>query len=284
MHCEWYRAAMKELLDSSIESQIIRQLKGKPLPTTEIVGRIQKVRPGTPKQSVYLALRKLKKKEVVAVSRKMVSLHQIWISKMRNFFSDASEVFSDSKEVSLTKLQEKEHISYKFNSLLGLDMFWGHAFALFMNDMQSGSSIYLYNPHEWFLIVREQSETLLVKETKRRGISFVLLLAGHTPMDIQARKYFDGTHARCHSLGEDLFEKNYYVNCFGDFLIEVWLDPAAAKEIESVYANHSAVTSEVRDRLQAIIEKKKYTHKMKISRNAAKATKIKNTFKKFFII
>ncbi len=275
---------MKEVLDSSIESQIIGLLQAGSLSTITIVQKIQKVRLNTPKQSVYLALRKLKKKEVVAVSKKLVSLHQVWITKMKDFFRKIDSQVLDSQEMSLLNLQEKEYVTYKFNSLLALDMFWAHAFTLFMGTLGSGDSAFLYNPHQWFLIVRKESELSIIKEATRREISWVQLIAGKEDLDIEVKKYFDNKHARCHLLGEHVFEKNYYANCFGDFLIEVWLDEKATDEIENLYKMSKGSNDEVTNLLQDIIENKNYSHKMKISKNAAKASKFKNLFRKYFII
>ncbi|MES3006101.1 MAG: hypothetical protein V4664_04105 [Patescibacteria group bacterium] len=275
---------MKEILDLSIEAQIISLLKGGSLSAISLIEKIQSVRLNTPKQSVYLAIRKLKAKEIVVLHKKMVSLHQVWISKMRDFFAEAGAATSDSKEISPSRLQEKEYITYKFNSLQSLDMFWGHTFTLLMGTLTAGNSVFLYNPHQWFLIARKQSELNIIKDAKRRGVLWVQLIAGKKLLDVEVKKHFDGKQAKCHLLGEDVFDKSYYVNCFGDFLIEVWLDNKAVIEIENIYSNYKVINDEVVRLLQNIIEKKGFAHKMKISKNISKTVKIKSLFKKYFLI
>jgi hypothetical protein len=274
---------MKEILDSSIESQIVTLLQNGTLSATSIVTGVQKVRPNTPKQSVYLALRKLKKKEVIAISGKLVSLHQVWITKMQDFFRRIESQTAESQKISLLNLQEREYVTYRFNSLLSLDMFWAHAFTLFMGKLSSGDSAFLYNPHQWFLIARKESELSIINEATRREVYWVQLIAGKEALDSSVKKYFNGTYARCHLLGHHVFEKNYYANCFGDFLIEVWLDNRASEEIEKLYLTGKEASVEVVSLLQKIIENEDYSHKMKITKNSAKASRFKNLFKKYFI-
>ena len=276
---------MKKVFDSSIESLVIQALRVRPLSTIDLIAAIQSKRPDTPKQSVYLALRKLKREEVITIGKKIVSLHQVWISKMKNFFTEAEHVYSiETSEVNFLRLDDKESATYKFNSLLSLDMFWAHAVALLMNERAPGDSIYFYNPHQWFLIARNQSETYLIAEAKRRDISWIQLIAKKTSLDIEMRKFFDQKEARCHILGEDLFPSNYYLNSLGSFLIEVWLDPEATKQIEDIYSRFKTITPEASDQLQSIIEMKKYKHKMRISRNILKTNKIRSLFAKYFLI
>jgi DNA-binding PadR family transcriptional regulator len=276
---------MKMAFDNSIESMVLDLLKTSPLSTIELIGRVQKKRTGTPKQSVYLALRKLQQREMITIGKKLVSLHQVWVSQMKNFFLEAERTDSkETGEINFLRLEDRESATYRFNSLLSLDMFWAHAVALLMNERRSGESIFFYNPHQWFLIVRNQSESYLIHEAARRNISWIQLIAGKTALDVETRKFFDQKKARCHLLGEHIYPSNYYVNVLGDFVIEVWLDPEASKKIERVYSDHSSIKSELQDILQSIIEAKAYRHKMKISRNSLKAGKFQSLFGKYFFI
>jgi len=266
---------------SSIESQIISVLRTGPLATTSLVEKIQTKRPNTPKQSVYLALRKLKGKEVVAISGKVVSLHQVWLSQMRRFFREKEDTVG-LQEASLLGLEEKEQITYTFNSLLSLDMFWAHAFMVFMDNAKFGDSVLLYNPHEWFLIARTKSEVGLRDEAGKKGVRWSQLIAGKTSLDVETKRSFSGKNAEYHLLGKEIFPSNYYVNCFGNFLIEVWLDSKAAEEIEGIYNSHHTINTEVTTLFRRIIDKKGWKHKMKISRNQAKSSKVRSLFKKYF--
>ncbi len=203
---------------------------------------------------------------------------------MKNFFMEAGQNFTTSNEINLLKLKEGEYITYKFNSLLSLDMFWAHAFSLLMNTLSPQNPVYLYNPHEWFLIARKQSELSIIKEAQRRGVPWIQLIAGKTSLDLDIKKYFDEKNAKCHLLGKDLFTKNYYANCFGDFLIEVWLDDKSVEKIENIYNTNTISNTSVINLLQKIVEEEGLIHKMKISKNKSKAAKLKSVFAKYFVL
>ncbi len=274
---------METLGNNSIESKILSTLREGPLRTTELIEKIKKDRI-TPKQSVYRELNKLKKKEIIAIGGKIVSLNQVWISKMRDFFEDAEIKYSDTKGDSILNLAEKEYINYKFNSLVSLDMFWAHAFTVFLKNMQKESSVMLYNPHEWFLIGRKASETAIIEESKKQKVHWLQIVGNKSPLDLEIKKYFDGDYAQCYFSDQNSFSDNYYTNCFGDFLIEVWLDKNIASEIDEVYETYDVADEEVIEKINSIIKKEGYSHKMKISKNKSKASKIRILFKKYFFI
>ncbi len=242
------------------------------------------MRKGTPKQSVYLALRKLKAKEVIAISKKEVSLHQSWVLQMKKFFTEADTQAYHSKENSILDLEEKEYVTYYFNSLESLDMYWGHACMLLLKAQPKDRPILLYNPHEWFFIARERSEYGILKEAVRRNIAWMHLIGGKKPLDEYVRKFFDGVHARCHLAGKDVWPNNHYVNSFGDIVIEVWIDEKLAKAIDDIYKTYNHVDDRVIGMMRKLIIERGGKHKMKISRNAVKAKKIRSVFSKYFII
>lgn len=272
---------MKELLDKNLESNIVFLLKEKPLLAKEIIEKLQKKRPGTTKQGVYLALRKLRKKEVVAISGKLVSLHQAWVSRMKKLFEKTS---AETGSADLLRLEEGDRVSYRFGSLLALDMFWAHAFALFMSSMKPGGKMLLYNPHEWFLVAREESEPALIREAGERKVSWLALIGGNTPLDREARRFFDGKYAECHFLGRDIFPNDYYANCFGDYMIEVRIGRRAAEKIESIYRSEGAAAETASAELEKIVAEKGEAHRMRISKNKKKADTLRKIFKKYFLV
>lgn len=273
---------MKEMLDRSIESHIIKLLQISPLVTIDIINKIKKIRPNTPKQSIYLALRKLTHKEIVVTHKKIVSLHKIWIARMKDFFIQADAQSAGHDKTGLLQIQEKESITYRFNSLLALDMYWAHAFTVYLNSLLKNQAVLVYNPHEWFLIARKKSELSVMQEAKRRDIFWLCLIGGRGSLDREVKKYFNDEKTRCYLLEKPLLPDYYYMNCFGDFIIEVWIDEFAAKEIDRIYKTYTSIEGAAGE-LQKIIESKEYSHKMKISKNSSKAKKFDTMFKKYFM-
>ena len=67
---------METLDNNSIETKILLLLREGPVRTTDLIERIKKDRI-TPKQSVYRELNKLKKKEIIAIGGKIVSIKRV---------------------------------------------------------------------------------------------------------------------------------------------------------------------------------------------------------------
>lgn|GEM_PF-5021634 len=83
--------------------------------------------------------------------------------------------------------------------------------------------------------------------------------------------------------GQYLFKKeNYYINIFGDYLIEVWLDSIISKQIDRFFQTHVKITSHALDEINHIITQNG-NNKLKISRNKEKASILKRKFMKYFI-
>ena len=78
-------------------------------------------------------------------------------------------------------------------------------------------------------------------------------------------------------------ENNYYLNIFGDFLIEVWLDKEIADEVESLYRTATSFDEAAKEKIQKILARQGRM-RLVISRNHKKATKLKRILAKDFAI
>ncbi len=202
---------------------------------------------------------------------------------MKNLFDEAYIKSSDAKEDNALLLQEKEYINYKFNSLVSLQIFWEHLYQLFLKNSRNHMAL-CYHPHEWFLISRTESELNLLEESEKRKIFLYELVAGKKSLDLEIKKYYDGEISQIDFIGKNIYPHNYYIECFGDHVIEVWLDERAAEEIEKIYSKYQVINDEVIDLFKNIIKEEGHHHKMKISKNHKKALKVKNLLNKYFFI
>jgi hypothetical protein len=134
-----------------------------------LLKQIQAERAGTTKQALYQILRKLKVDEVVIMRSKQVSLSHIWINKMADYFISAQRAYTahETPSEDFLGLADGEKISYTFKSPAHTDMFWGHAFGI-LAEVTGGEPLYIYNPHEWFILAREESEKNLFNELKEK--------------------------------------------------------------------------------------------------------------------
>jgi hypothetical protein len=264
------------------EDYILLLLKGGPISTTNLLAKIQKSKSGLTKQGFYKTLRILIQEEVVVVRNKIVSLSHVWILKMSQFFENAKRSYSiETAGEDFLLLGDGEKVSYTFKSPEQTDMFWGHAFSVLVDTMKE-DNVFLFNPHEWFLFARYDTERVLFDGVLKRNKKLFVLSGNNTPLDVFSKKDFDGDKSQYFTLDTNPFEKqNYYVNVFGDFLIEAWLDENVSQNIDAWYKKHTAATDEAIEELKQIVVQKG-RNKFSISRNARKAEKIKSLFKKYF--
>lgn len=275
---------MNLLKPHSIEEYIISLLQNKSFSGTELLVLIRISRPKTTKQALYAALRKLKSSEIVVMHNMRISLSSIWVLKMTEFFQLAKHFYTKNSviEEGFLNLEDGDRISYSFKNPNLTDIFWGHAFDILSEITPTTMPIYIYNPHQWFIIARPETEKTLYKKITASGQKMYTLAGSATPIDIAIKKEFDGTLAQYHTVDGTAFEKrNYYFNIFGDFIIEAWLNESSAKKLDAVYENTQILDEAAIKRIKAVISETGEV-KLTISRNAKKSTKLRKIFKQYF--
>lgn len=269
----------------TIEDLILQVLKDGSQETSELIARVAQLRPKVTKQGIYKSLRSLRADEVVVRSGKQLALSSVWLIRVGKFLDEARVRYGTqrSPSVDFLKLKDGERVSYWFRTLEETDMFWGHAFNLLSEVVGTHLPALLYNPHEWFFLARAESETLLFKKIKLSGRKLHLIVGNDTPLDRSIGKYFDG-EALSIAFVPDFFAKpNYYMNAFGDFLIEVRLNTEAGRVIDDIYRTTKVFTPEAAHRIRSAIRTPGRS-RLVISRNGRKAQRIRRLFSHHFLI
>lgn len=245
---------------------------------------VRQTKPRFTKQALYVVLRKLLQQEVVVKHGKQFSLARPWLSKMTQFFSIAQERYGVRTEgVDFLNLTDGDKISYVFKSPHEADRFWGHAFDVLAAVMPQSEPVYIYNPHEWFILARAESELHLFSTLKDKKRQIWLTVGNRDPLDIFAKQYFDGTYLQYHLLEKPLFEKDtYYLNIFGDYVIEASIDPETASAVDKLYKSSTEWDDTTKHHLQTLVAKGKT--KLTISRNERKAQKLKKLLGQYFFV
>ncbi len=270
--------------DIKIEDLVLERLGEGPQEISDLIVFLREKRSGTTKQAVYKALRGLRAHELIVQTRGEVALSSLWLKKLSDFVQQAQLNYriNDQPSVDFLSLKNGEKITYWFKTFEATDMFWAHAFDILSDIMPLAEAIYLYNPHEWFLLARPESEIFLFNRLKSSGRKLLVMAGNRDTLDIEAGKYFDGETLRYFASPDKIFPKqNYYVNVFNDYLIEVWLDVKVSVSIDQFYKTTKILDNLAKEKLLEII-KQKGRNKLVIYRNERKASKIKNIFKKIF--
>jgi len=268
-----------------IEEYILKHLQDGPMLMLDLVKVLKKDRPNTTKQAVYAALRGLKKSEQILTYKGMASINLIWLNSMVDYFDLAKRnyVKGGDNQGDFINLEDKEKIKYYFQSPIKADVFWTHALYLLVERSRDGEPVYLYNPHEWFLLARNENEKNVFKTITEKGHRLLLTVGNNTFLDRYIKKYFDNNFSQYHIKDKPLFaESNYYLNIVGDFLIEVWMDKKITDKIDKYYQEIKSWDEESNGRLKEIIEEESKM-KIVISKNHKKAEKIKSSLRRYFV-
>jgi hypothetical protein len=267
---------------TTIEEAVLGTLAGNAATGVQLLESARSIKKTLTKQALYVVLRHLLAQEVIVKHGTQYSLSNIWLGKMAEFFARAHERYGVRREgVDFLNLQEGDKISYAFKSPHEADRFWGHAFDVLSDTTKD--AIYIYNPHEWFILARQESELHLFNKLKDRKRHLWLTVGNKDPLDVYAKHFFDGTYLQYHMLDNPLFEKrNYYLNIFGDFIIEAFIDPETAQKVGAFYARVEAFDDTVIPNLQALVSQGRT--KLTISRNTKKAAKLKKTLGQYFFV
>lgn len=171
-------------------------------------------------------------------------------------------------------LEDGDSMSYNFKKFETLDAFWGYGLRVLSESVSIKEDMLIYNPHDWFLLARESSETELFNNIKASGRKIKLYCSGNKPLDNYISKYFDNDFKYIQTKNRPFTENNYYVNVFSDYIIEVFFDEENHNLIEDFYSKYSEFTKEAEKEIKNIILRDG-KNKVVISRDKKKAEEIK---------
>lgn len=277
---------MEKQRNQSIEQLVLKILQKGTIPTIKLIESVSIIRLKTTKQGVYRVLRKLKAEEKIVIHGKSISLNLHWIKNMNEFFSLAQFYYSPkvASPDGFLNVREKDKIVYFFKNLNLLDSFWSHAFHMFAEVLDPKEPILVYNPHEWFAYARQETEQTLIKTMNEKNRQVLITVAHSDPLDKELKKKFGSDLLQYDIADKNIFEKqNYYLNIFGDCLIEVFIDQKIAKQIDDFFKKTKFFDDKAREELLEIISKNG-KNKLVISRNKKKTEKYKKILSKNFYI
>lgn len=270
----------------SLEYSIITKLQRQSWVIVELIDELRTSRPKLTKQAVYQSLRKLRSSEIVIIASKKASLSSVWIDRMYDFFLTAKNIYEGTTEIGLSQgdflsLEDGDQITYLFKNPKNTDIFWGHASNLLRTIMPSGEPLFIYTPHEWSMLAREETEKSLMKNGVEDGHPWYVYIPYKDPLDEFTKPKFTAPNL-VHTERKHYFKENFYINTHGDYLIEVTMDPKTQKSIDDFYKTYTVWDDTAKARLNFIVSHMKGKNKLTISRNAKKAAKYKQLFKKYF--
>lgn len=260
---------------SKTDQYIVTELsQNKASKGTDIVDALVRISPKLTKQAIYASLRRLIKKEIIVKNNGYFVLNKAWLKNLKDF--------TLKNEVSMRTLlpniqmQEGDRMSFKFKDAFSTDIYWGHLFASLYEQQDPDQPVIIYNPHEWFIHARPDSESQFLKQFNVDKKTLWLAIGGKTSMDKKFRTEWTSWKIQINTGKNYGFENTYYMNIFGDVLIEVTVTPVFAKGVEKFYTEDVDIFS-----LKSIVAKS-YQTKLVISVNKKKAEKIRKKLARDF--
>lgn len=262
-----------------IDDFVIETLAKKPYITgPELVSCIQKKRGTTTKQAVYAALTPLLDDEVVHKRGQEYALTNTWVRYMRELLSPdqfaTDEVFA---------LADGQSISYRFPNLLACDKYWAHIFSTLLRSSYQPRGVWVWHPHYIFAIWRVGIEQEIAEDHKLYENPGYYSFGGDTELDRETKRTRTTEFVRI-NVGQDFgFKNNYFLNIFGDILVEVFLASELAQKIDNWFAHHKKPTADDIAGLVASFQEPSPV-RMKISRNAKKAQRLRKKMARDFYV
>ena len=223
-----------KLLNGKIEEAILTSLlQKKNVSTTDLVESMKTGKTKATKQGIYRVLRKLKNEEMIIIYKSIVSINDLWLFKLRALVEDKGG--PSSLIGNLEDLKEKEKISLKIKSLTHLDQIWSNIFLSIESKIPSDVALFLYNPHNWFILFREETDKIHIKRLAKKQRQTFLVIGGTTDADREITK---SVRTRdLHSSVNAKIKSKEYLAILGDYIIKVKLSDQENRLIDSVFTN-----------------------------------------------
>jgi hypothetical protein len=120
-------------------------------------------------QGIYKAIRVLRKREIVTVHGKNISLSLWWIDKELERLNRMARMYqSAARTSSFLDLRPGEYVKLRFRTLRELELYWTQAFLLIEEELPISFPTYSIAPHDWFYYLRPDSDDLWLHRQKSR--------------------------------------------------------------------------------------------------------------------
>jgi hypothetical protein len=264
------------VLSNTIEDTILTQLLQKgPTSTLELIGYVAKKRSCT-KQGFYRSLRKLRTEERIVVYQSMVSINELWLRQMRTLINESkhTSILGD-----LSELKVGEKITLSLKGLTSMDRIWSHIFSILETRMPQKYPLFLFNPHNWSAILREENDRTHDILLGKRGRKAYLVIGSTSKLDKEATRNAEFKHIEVSYNSK--FRQEIYVAVIGEYVIELRFSSssrARLKELFSIDTTLAHAKREMRGLDKSIVSK------MTIEKNLTKATEWERRLAREFYI
>lgn len=262
-----------------VDETIVRLLAEGPVDSLVLLQKAQEEITVT-KQGFYRALRELLKDEVVTKHKQTVLLNTVWLNKLQNFVTDVDTNYLAKASEQVFSLSEGDSMTFKFKSVLDLDMLWMHYF--YMLAKQSDTPILFNSHHEFWSLFRSDMQSQMYAWIKANNKKTYYVIGSKTLMDIETTKPHKQYGLEIAYEDKPSTNPNTGITVMGDYIFNTVLDNTTTKAIDELYRKYQKWEPAVEKELQEIIGRIRRS-KVVIERNHKKAELLRKKLMKYFV-
>lgn len=193
-------------------------------------------------QGIYRELRALIAENIIHKVGDSYILNSHWVLRLQAFANLASRnVFSESGGLFLLPQQKKQ--TWKFESLLDMDILWGHIVLYYLRN--SDDKIKLgWHPYSWFYLIHSENERLFQQSLRFMGGRFYLIVGNSCFVNRWASQFM-ARDKIIYSMSPGPFKNKMdtYITVTGDHIVTVKMKPETYKRISDLFENTRNIES-----------------------------------------
>jgi len=231
-------------------------------------------------QAVYRELRALIRENIIHKVGKAYVLNTHWVLRMQAFCNVAARA-SFSEEGGLFLLAAKKKQTWRFESLLDMDILWGHIVLYFIRHSQDKIMLG-WHPYSWFYLFHNKNEEEFNKSLRFMGGRFYLIVGNScfvnrwaTQFMIRDKIFF--------SLAPGPFRNkmDMFMTITGDHIVTVKMAPETARRLADIFENTQNIESLPLGTLTELFTKEGHCT-LTLEHNPKKSQTLRAKFSRYF--
>lgn len=232
------------------------------------------------KQGFYKALRELLRDEVVTKHNQTVLLNTIWINRLESFVGDVQKHYLAKVSEQILSLSEGDTMTFKFKSILELDILWMHYF--YMIAKQVDEPILFNTHHEFWSLFRQDLQSQMYEWIMQNNKKTYYVIGSNTALDRETTKSHKQYGIELAYEDKPSTSLNTGYTVIGEYIFSTVLDNTTAHAIDGLYKKYTTWEPAVEEELKEIISRMRRS-KVVIERNKKKAEILRKKLMKYFM-
>lgn len=261
-----------------LEDHIVRILSLKPdISASEIYAIINEQFMSCSQSSIYQALRKLMRDNIITKKGKLYCLRIGWIQKIHDFSAVLLKIYINQQKLLEFFPEDGKTLRLKFSNFFSLLIYWGQI-TVAISLLNKGGKIFEWIPYLYFDWITMDEENYFFENIRNKGIEYFIIVGNENEKNLDYVKNFSSLKSNV-SFAESKFHDlmNSYFTLSDKFLITVEFTPKDTRLIDEYFKNYKTARMSF-----ATLSKQFGSITMKIESNTRNYKNVRKTFYDFF--